>query len=79
MNVLYICSRGVNDPTGATMPLHLAANGSLEAGQGVSVVLGGDATLLARKETADAVHGVGLPPATDLFAKLAEHEVPVWV
>ncbi len=79
MNVLYICSRGVNDPTGATMPLHLAANGSLEVGQGVSVVLGGDATLLAREETAHAVHGVGLPPAPDLFAKLAEHEVPVWV
>ncbi len=79
MKVLYIASRGVNDPTGASMPLHLAANGSAEVGQEVTVVLGGDATLLARKDTADAVHGVGIPPAMDLFAKLAEHEVPVYV
>lgn len=79
MKVLYIASRGVNDPTGASMPLHLAANGSAEVGHEVTVVLGGDATLLARKDTADAVHGVGIPPATDLFAKLAEHEVPVFV
>ncbi len=79
MKVLYIASRGVNDPTGATMPLHLAANGSAAVGQEVTLVLGGDATLLARKDTADEVHGVGIPPATDLFAKLAEHEVPVYV
>jgi hypothetical protein len=29
MRVLYFVTRGVNDPTGASLPLHLAANGSL--------------------------------------------------
>jgi hypothetical protein len=44
MRLLYIVSKGINDPTLASVPLHIAANGSLEVGQDVSVVLAGDAT-----------------------------------
>lgn len=80
MRVLYIITRGANDPTGATVLLHLAANGSLEVeDQEVAVVLAGDGTDLARAGTREQVHGVAVPPATDLFGKLADHEVPVYV
>ncbi|HEX6395380.1 MAG TPA: hypothetical protein VFZ97_18240 [Acidimicrobiales bacterium] len=44
MKVLDLAIAGSADPTRASIPLHLAANGSVEAGQDVGVVVGGDAT-----------------------------------
>jgi predicted peroxiredoxin len=79
MRLLYIMTRGVGDPTLASVPLHLAANGSVELGQEVSVVLAGDATDLVIGENAQRVEGVGVPPARELLEKLREHEVPVHV
>ena len=79
MRLLYIVSKGMNDPTLASVPLHIAANGSLEVGQDVSVVLAGDATDLVLGDNAQRVEGVGVPPARDLLSKLKEHNVPVYV
>jgi hypothetical protein len=39
-------SRAIRRPMRASIPLHLAANGSIEVGQETSIVLGGDATEL---------------------------------
>jgi predicted peroxiredoxin len=79
MRLLYIVTKGVGDPTLASVPLHLAANGSLELGQEVSVVLAGDATELVIGDNAQRVEGVGVPPARELLAKLRDHEVPIYV
>jgi predicted peroxiredoxin len=79
MRLLYIVSKGMNDPTLASVPLHIAANGSLEVGQDVSVVLAGDATDLVIGDNARRMEGVGVPPARELLSKLKEHEVPVYV
>jgi predicted peroxiredoxin len=79
MRLLYIVSKGMNDPTLASVPLHIAANGSLEVGQDVSVVLAGDATDLVIGDNAQLLEGVGVPPARELLSKLKEHEVPVYV
>jgi len=79
MKALYIATSGTSDPTRASLPLHIAANGSVEASQDVAVVLVGDATELASQATANGVEGVGVPPARELLAKLVEHEVPVYV
>lgn len=80
MNVLYLVTRGASDPTGATVPLHLAVNGSLQVDdQEVGVVLAGDGTDLARAATRQVLHGVAVPPAVELFDGLADHEVPVYV
>ena len=79
MRLLYIVSKGMDDPTLASVPLHIAANGSLEVGQDVSVVLAGDATDLVIGDNAERVEGVGVPPARELLGKLKEHEVPVYV
>jgi len=62
MRLLYIVTKGVGDPTLASVPLHLAANGSVELGQEVSVVLAGDATELVIGDNAQRVEGVGVPP-----------------
>jgi predicted peroxiredoxin len=79
VKVTYFASAGTADPTRASIPLHLAANGSLEVGQDVAVILGGDAAELLLGDTAERLEGVGVPPARELLAKLREHEVPVYV
>ena len=65
--------------TRPSVPLHIAANGSLEVGQDVSVVLVGEATDLVIRDDAPLLEGVGVPPARELLGKLKEHEVPVYV
>ena len=79
MKVLYLVTTGAGDPTKASIPLHLAANGSVEAGQECAVVLAGDATELISQETAEQVEGLGVPPVRDLFRKLLDNQVPVYV
>ena len=79
MKLLYIVTKGTEDATLASVPLHIAANGSLEIGQEVSVVLAGDATDLVVGDNAQHVEGLGVPPMRDLLNKLKEHEIPVYV
>jgi predicted peroxiredoxin len=79
MKLLYIVTKGMNDPTLASVPLHIAANGSLEIGQEVSVVLAGDGTDLVIGDNAERMEGVGVPPMRELINKLKDHEVPVYV
>ena len=79
MKILYLATTGAADPTRASLPLHVAANGSVEAGQECAVVLVGDATEFVLRETVERVEGVGVPPARELFQKLFDNQVPVHV
>jgi predicted peroxiredoxin len=79
MKVLYLATTGASDPTKASLPLHIAANGSVEVGQDCAVVLAGDATELVSRETVEQLEGVGIPPARELVQKLRDNEVPVYV
>jgi predicted peroxiredoxin len=79
MKVLYVATSGAGEPTKASLPLHIAVNGSVEAGQECAVVLAGDATELASRATAERIEGVGVPPARELLQKLLENEIPVYV
>ena len=79
MKVLYLATTGPGDPTKASLPLHIAANGSVEAGQECAVALAGDATELISREVAESVEGLGVPPARELFQKLFDNQIPVYV
>jgi predicted peroxiredoxin len=79
MRTLYMTTSGTSDPTRASIPLHLAVNGSLEVGHTVSVVLAGDATEVVKSEIAERLEGLGVPPMRDLLAKARQHQVPVYV
>jgi predicted peroxiredoxin len=79
MKIAYFVSAGTADPTRASIPLHLAANGSVAVGQETAIILGGDAAELLLGDTAQTLEGVGVPPVRDLLAKLRDHAVPVFV
>ena len=79
MRVLYLATTGPDDATRASLPLHIAANGSVEAGHECAVALAGDAVELAKRAVAEGVEGVGIPPARELLSKLRDHEVPIYV
>ncbi|HSS09955.1 MAG TPA: hypothetical protein VLL25_08730 [Acidimicrobiales bacterium] len=79
MKTLYMTTGGAGDPTRASIPLHLALNGSLEVGHTVNIVLAGDATELMKSELRDQLEGVGVPPVRDLFAKARQHQVPIYI
>ena len=76
---MYLTTSGTSDPTKASIPIHLAVNGSIENGDQVDIVLAGDATDLVVGGAADSVEGVGVPPLRELLAKARQHQVPVWV
>ena len=79
MKITYFVSAGMSDATRASVPLHLAANGSVEVGQETSIILGGDAAELLVGDNLETLEGVGVPPARELLAKLRDHAVPVFV
>jgi predicted peroxiredoxin len=79
MNMLLWATAGKSDPTKASIPLHVAANGCLEVGHETGIILAGDAAEIIIGENSDTMEGVGLPPVRDLLAKLKEHSVPVYV
>lgn len=79
MKMLYMVTKGTSDATLASVPLHIAVNGSVEIGQEVAVVLAGDATDLIVGENMERLEGLGVPPMRELVNKLREHEVPVYV
>jgi predicted peroxiredoxin len=79
MKILYLAAAGAVDPTRASIPLHIAANGSLAEGQDCAVVLVGDATELVSREKAERLEGVGIPPPKELLQKLVDNGVPVYV
>jgi hypothetical protein len=58
MKITYFASAGTADPTRASIPLHLAANGSLEVGQETAIILGGDAAELLLDDNAEQLEGV---------------------
>ncbi|MGN6168987.1 MAG: hypothetical protein ACTHQQ_12585 [Solirubrobacteraceae bacterium] len=79
MKFVYMVTTGTDDPTKASLPLHLAANGSVEVGHDSAVILVGDATEMLFGDNLDQMQGIGVPPARELVAKLRDHSVPVYV
>ncbi len=69
MRFLYITAVGPSDATRASLAIHLAANGAVEAGHTADIVLAADAAELIMPGVADSVTGVGIPPLAELFAK----------
>ena len=79
VKILYLASAGTADPTRASIPLHIAANGSVDQGQECAVVLVGDGTELVSRDKAERLEGVGIPPTKELLQKLLDNQIPVYI
>ena len=79
MDVLYVAASGSADPTRASIPWHLAVNGSLAAGQEVGILLLGDAAEVLKSNVRAALVGVGVPPIDELITKAHDNSVLVFV
>jgi predicted peroxiredoxin len=75
--ILLVATHGSEDPTRAGLAFFLA-KGAVEAGHQPSIVLAGDAAVLARKVVADAVLPVGIPPLAELVRFALDNKVPVY-
>lgn len=63
----------------ASIPLHMALNGSVEIGHDVAIVLVGHAAEIVLDENPDQLEGIGVLPMRELLAKALDHNVPVCV
>ncbi|MDP9225185.1 MAG: hypothetical protein M3P18_15320 [Actinomycetota bacterium] len=79
MKFLYLSTMGASDPTKASLPLHLAVNGSGEVGHDTEIVLAGDATEVILGDNLTTIEGLGLPPMRELMEKIKAHRIPVFV
>ena len=79
MDILFSAASGSADPTRASIPWHLAVNGSLAAGQEVGILLLGDAAEVLKRDVRGKLAGVGIPPIDELITKARDNNVPVFV
>jgi predicted peroxiredoxin len=79
VEILYVATCGASDPTRASIPWHLAVNGSLEAEQTARIVLVGDASELLKADNRSTIEGLGIPPMRDLVAKARDRSLPIHV
>lgn len=79
MKFVIWATAGANDPTKASIPFHLAVNGSVEAGYDTEIILAGDAAEIIIGDNAETIEGVGIPPMRELLAKARDHKLPVYV
>ena len=77
--LLIVTATGPEEPTRASVPFHIAANGATPNGTEASIALAGDAAELVKPDVIANVIGVGIPPLRDLFDKCLEQNLRVYV
>jgi predicted peroxiredoxin len=77
--LLIVASTGAQDPTRASIPFHIAANGARPNGTECSIALAGDAAELVKPDVIANVLGLGIPPLRDLVDKCVAQNVRVYV
>lgn len=79
MRILYVLTTGTADPTKASLPVHLAVNGSVAVGDEPEIFIAGDGTEYIIGDAIAEARGVGVPALTDLFELVRQHRIPVHV
>ena len=79
MRILYILTTGTADATKASLPVHLAVNGSVAIGDEPAIFMAGDGTEFLTGTAIDEAQGVGVPRMAELFEKVRDHNIPVHV
>jgi hypothetical protein len=80
MKFLYVSTVGADDPVKAAIPWHLMVNGSVPEGHDVmGIALAGDATDLVIGGKGEQLMPLGLPPMRELFQKVRDTGIPVYI
>lgn len=77
--LLIVTASGPEEPTRASIPFHVAANGAAPSGTEVAIALAGDAAELVKPDVVANVVGIGLPPLRELVDKCLAQNVAVYV
>jgi predicted peroxiredoxin len=77
--LLIVAATGAQDPTRASVPFHIAANGAKPSGTEVAIALAGDAAELIKPDVIANVVGVGVPPLRELLDKCLDQDIHVYV
>ena len=78
-NLLIVASTGAQDPTRASIPFHIAANGAAPGGVDCGIAFAVDASELVKAYVVANVRGVGIPPLQDLIQKCVTQGVRFYV
>lgn len=76
--LMYVALHGTDDPTLASLPF-VVATGAAGADISSCIVLVGEAAILVKPGMIDAVAGVGFPRLSEVWAKVREFGIPVYV
>ena len=76
--ILSVATDATGDQTKATSAF-VNAVGARRAEKEVAIAPIGEAAYLLKEAVANAVHGVGFPPLSELIEKLVKANVPVYV
>jgi predicted peroxiredoxin len=77
--LLITTSTGPNDPTKASVPLHIALNGAVKSGTDVAIAFAGDGAEVLKSDVYKSVRGVGIPAMADLMDGLGGAGVQFYV
>ena len=77
--LLITTTAGISDPTRASIPFHIGANGAGASGVASAMALAGDAAEVIKPGVAEGVRGVGVPPLAELLAKCRSQAVQIYV
>lgn len=77
--LLIVAATGADDPTRASIPFHIAANGAGPASVECAVAFAGDAADLIKPDVIAGVRGVGIPPLRELMDKCLSQKIRFYV
>ncbi len=77
-SLLFIATRGSDDPTMATFPFEFAVDAVVE-GNEASIALIGESVVLMKDPVADELDGFGCKPFAEVMPKVIEHQIPIYV
>jgi predicted peroxiredoxin len=77
--LLIVTSAGPDNPTTASVPFHIAANGAGASQVECGIALAGDAVELMKPDVQAKVRGIGIPPLADLVKSATERGIQFFV
>lgn len=77
-SILFVASRGSDDPTMATFPFEMAV-GAAKGGNEVHLALLNEAVYLVKDEVVGELQGFGCSPFKEVLEETVDFKIPIYV